>query len=149
MTGPDTHATAQVSIDRLIGASPERVFRAWTDPTELRLWWGPTNVECIHAEVDLRVDGAYRLGNRTPSGETIWITGIFDVVEPPTRLRYSWTRDPSDLHATSRVTVTFTPEGDGTRVTVVHDRTAAAADRDLHAVGWQGCLAGLATHFDD
>jgi len=57
-------------VRRTIGASPERVFDAWTKPERLRLWWGPRGVTCTAAEVDLRVGGRYRIANQFPGAIT-------------------------------------------------------------------------------
>jgi Activator of Hsp90 ATPase homolog 1-like protein len=40
---------------RVIPAPRERVFRAWTDPDELKRWWGPGQFTTPHAD-------PYRLG---------------------------------------------------------------------------------------
>jgi uncharacterized protein YndB with AHSA1/START domain len=46
------------SID--IAALPERVFRALTEPAELRAWWGdPTSHPSLHWQIDLRPGGKW------------------------------------------------------------------------------------------
>jgi uncharacterized protein YndB with AHSA1/START domain len=129
-------------VRRVIAASATRLFEAWTTPALLHRWWGPRDVRCIAAEVDLRVGGAYRLGNELPDGRVVWITGRFEHIEPPRVLVYSW---QIGEEPTSRVTVRFEPhEVDQTEVVVRHDRIASLAARDEHGLGWDGCLAGLA-----
>lgn len=143
----DPHDTALI-VRRRVGAAPERVFAAWTEPRHLARWWGPAPVTCAGADVDLRVGGAYRIGNRFPDGSELWITGVFERVERPTRLVYSWAHEPVGADTRwSRVTVRFEPDGDGTEVVVVHERLADADDRARHQYGWQGCLDKLADAF--
>ena len=48
-------------LQRRFRASPERVFRAWTQPAALREWWCPAGWTAGEIEVDLRVGGAYRI----------------------------------------------------------------------------------------
>ena len=67
-------------VARVIRAPRERVFAAWTRPELLRLWWGPGEVSCPEAEIDLRPGGSYRLANLNPDGSVIWISGRFEVV---------------------------------------------------------------------
>jgi uncharacterized protein YndB with AHSA1/START domain len=62
-------------VRRTIRATPERLFEAWTEPAQLRRWWGPQDVECLDAQVDLRVGGQYRIANRFPDGRIVWIAG--------------------------------------------------------------------------
>lgn len=131
-----------LTVRRVIAAPPARLFEAWTQPALLRAWWGPRDVRCIAADVDLRVGGAYRLGNQLPDGRVVWITGAFESIERPHRLVYSWQIGDEPV---SRVTVQFAPfDRDRTEVTVSHERIASSAMRDDHARGWGGCLEGLA-----
>lgn len=131
---------------RVIAAAPDRVFAAWTDPTLLKAWWGPTGVSCPDAEIDLRVGGHYRIANRFPDGRIVWIVGRFVAIEPPHRLSYTWMLEPTETPEPreERVTVSFNRCGAGTEVTVQHERIESALLRDKHAAGWDGCLEGLA-----
>jgi uncharacterized protein YndB with AHSA1/START domain len=49
-----------VRLERTFRADIERVFRAFTEPAEVVLWWGPMNVRTSVAEIDLRVGGECR-----------------------------------------------------------------------------------------
>jgi uncharacterized protein YndB with AHSA1/START domain len=140
--GSDDRYSATLVARQLIRATPQRLFAAWTEPQQLIQWWGPEGVQCTAAEVGLRAGGAYRIANRLPDGSTIWIVGIFDIVEPPHRLRFSW-RLESQPYDPEQVTVTFEPRGASTEVTVVHEKITSAATRESHERGWSGCLAGL------
>jgi uncharacterized protein YndB with AHSA1/START domain len=132
-------------VRRTIAAPVERVFAAWTEPEQLRRWWGPKGVACSSAEVELRVGGRYRLGNRMPDGSTLYIVGEFERIERPRELVYSW-RHEGDESAPMRVTVRFETIDRATEVIVVHERLRDIASRDRHAAGWDGCLDGLAAH---
>jgi uncharacterized protein YndB with AHSA1/START domain len=138
-------------VRRTIAAPASRLFAAWTEPEHLRRWWGPGEVTCPEAEVDLRVGGRYRIANRTPAGEVIWIRGEFEVIEPPRRLVYSFVIDEDGQPAPpSRVTVRFEERGARlTEVVVVHERIAAARLSASHEKGWAGCLEGLAQYLDE
>jgi uncharacterized protein YndB with AHSA1/START domain len=129
-------------IRRRIDAVAERVFDAWTRPEHLRHWWGPEGVRCPEASVDLRPGGAYRIANEFEDGRVLWISGEFEVVEPPRKLVYSWRLEPWRGEP-ERVTVSFEPMGDATEVVVTHERISDAKVREEHEAGWQGCLAGL------
>jgi uncharacterized protein YndB with AHSA1/START domain len=134
-----------LEVRRTIAATPERLFSAWTDPKQLMSWWGPVGVACIGADVDLRAGGRYRIGNRLPDGKEIWIRGIFEVVERPRLLTYSWALEGIQTEA-ERVTVRFEARGSATEVIVTHERIASRALREQHAHGWNGCLDGLAEY---
>jgi uncharacterized protein YndB with AHSA1/START domain len=138
--------TAVLIVRKSIRASPERVFDAWTQPEHLKLWWGPKSVECIDAEVDLRVGGGYRIANQFPDGKILWISGEFETIERPHRLVYTW-RVGLEA-AAERVTVTFEARGEKTEVIVMHERIPTQAMRDMHEQGWVGCLDGLVDYLE-
>jgi uncharacterized protein YndB with AHSA1/START domain len=137
-------------VRRMIKAPAARVFEAWTRPEHLVRWWGPRPVTCAGADVDLRVGGGYRIGNRLPDGSVLWISGTFELVDPPRRLVYDWLIEQKNAPAPerSRVTVRFEPRGVGTEVIVIHERIDTEATRADHEHGWNGCLEGLAALFD-
>jgi uncharacterized protein YndB with AHSA1/START domain len=102
-------------------------------------------VSCIGAEVELRVGGRYRIGNRFPDGKVLWIAGRFEAINAPRKLVYTWSIEGTGREA-ERVTVEFLPQGDVTQVRVTHERIADEAARDMHRLGWEGCLRGLKEH---
>ncbi len=137
----------ELSVSRIVRASREAVFEAWTTPDMVRRWWGPPPFTCPVAEIDLRVGGAYRLANLGPDGELIWISGTFLQVEAPSELAYTWQLsnqppDPSVVH------VRLLDHAEGTEIRVHHERFATAANRDQHVEGWGGCLQKLADYVE-
>lgn len=137
-----TDASISLVVRRMIRAPQERLFSLWTRPEHLKQWWGPPSVTCIGAELDLRVGGRYRIGNRFQDGREVWIAGEFEVISPPHLLTYTWRVDGASGRS-ERVTVRFEANGANTEVIVVHERIPNKATRAGHEVGWQGCLDGL------
>lgn len=136
--------TLSLIVRRSIRASAERVFNAWTDPVQVAQWWGPEHVQGHSVTVDLVVGGAYRIGNRLPDGSDVWIHGVFEVVERPTRLVYTWNVGES---SNERVSVRFEERSTSpvtTEVIVVHERIVSAEAKESHEAGWLGCARGLA-----
>ncbi len=126
---------------RTIHASAETLFEAWTDPMQLRAWWGPRPVTCSGAEVDLRVGGRFRIDNLLPGGGVVTIEGEFRSIERPRELVYTWRLG---AERESLVTVRFEPRGETTtEVVVIHERIADEPTRESHEEGWRGCLDGL------
>lgn len=135
---------AALIVRRMFHASPERIFDAWTQPEHLKQWWGPKSVQCVDAEVDLRVGGRYRIANQFPDGKILWISGEFEAIDRPRRLVYSWR--VGDEGVAERVTVHFEACGEETEVMVKHERIPTPTLRDMHEQGWFGCLDGLAEY---
>jgi uncharacterized protein YndB with AHSA1/START domain len=141
---PETVRSTLV-VRKTIRATAQHLFELWTQPEHIKHWWGPANVTCIEATVDLRIGGGYRLGNRLPDGSVLWIFGQFEVIEPPHKLVYTW-RIESESREFERVTVLFEPKDGTTEVIVMHERIPDAQRRSQHEQGWIGCLAGLANY---
>jgi uncharacterized protein YndB with AHSA1/START domain len=136
----------RVVVRRVIVARRERVFHNWTDPDQLRRWWGPGGFSCPEAVVDLRLGGTYRLVMQPDHGPTMSITGTYREIEPPARLVYTWRWDtgPAASDHESVVTVDFDDLGDGrTAVTVTHDRLPPDHDTSPYRSGWEEGLEKL------
>jgi uncharacterized protein YndB with AHSA1/START domain len=142
--------TEILRIERTFAAPPEEVFDAWTNPEVLRRWWAvQPSWRTPVADVDLRVDGGYRLSMEDPdSGEIHTVFGEYREVRRPERLVYTWTWEGTGPMAghESLVTVEFrgVGEGGGTLVVLEHAGLLDAASRDRHRGGWTGTLENLA-----
>lgn len=129
-------------VRRTIAASSEFLFDAWTSPKVLMQWWGPKDVTCPAAEIDLRVGGRYRIANRFPDGKVVWIAGQFESIDRPHKIIFTWQIEPQSTF--ERVTVKFEPRDQRTEVIVMHELVEDSTRRRSHEVGWEGCLDGLA-----
>lgn len=139
-----------IKITRLIAAPREKVFKAWTDPVEIKRWWGPPGFTTPLAEVDLRVGGAYRIAMKPPDGDVIYVAGVYREVQPPSKLVFTWAWDEDGAPGhESLVTVFFIERGDATEVVFSHERLKDAESRDRHAEGWEALFASLAAYIAD
>lgn len=75
-----------VTIVRTFNAPRKLVWDAWTQPTHLAQWWGPTNWTNPKCEVDLRVDGLLHIDMQSPDGTIYPMDGIYKEIEAPERL---------------------------------------------------------------
>ena len=80
-----TEDDAELRITRVFDASRERVFRAWTDPDDVAMWFSPAPLTTPRESVriDLRVGGRYELTMVMPDGAASPLG--FEIVEldPP------------------------------------------------------------------
>jgi uncharacterized protein YndB with AHSA1/START domain len=134
---------------RVVPAPRERVFRAWTDPDELKRWWGPGRFTTLHAEIDLRPGGRYLLVMQPPDGTPLRLAGTYREVQPPERLVYTWRwEDGVPETGETLVEVEFRDRGDQTEIMVVHRGFPAGSPQDPYRLGWQSGLGKLATLLD-
>jgi uncharacterized protein YndB with AHSA1/START domain len=130
-----------ITISRTVPASAERVFGAWTDPTELAAWWWPQLAGTTY-DVDARPGGRFRI--TSPAiGATVW--GVYTEVDRPRRLVFSWNWEDDgepDAVVEDTVVVTFEPAEDGTVVTVAHTSTAHLPEGGAEQ-GWNDVMDRL------
>ena len=61
-----------IELQRRFRASPDRVFRAWTEPTALREWWCPPGWIAGEIAIDLRPGGRYRIEMSRRCAAILW-----------------------------------------------------------------------------
>jgi uncharacterized protein YndB with AHSA1/START domain len=126
-----------LELQRVLPASRETVWTAMTEPALLARWWGPAGFTCPSIEMDLRVGGAYRIAMQPPDGELFHLRGEFLVVEPPSRLSYTfvWEEpDPDDRETVA--TLTLRDLEGSTELSLVQRPFLTEARRALHDGGW-------------
>jgi uncharacterized protein YndB with AHSA1/START domain len=134
----------QMTYTRIFDAPREVVWKAWTEPEQLTLWWGPrgitTPLETI--EVDLRPGGVFRMTMVLDADGTEYPTEMeFREVAEPERLVFAW--EAQRGLGAGQVTVTFKDLGGKTEVTSRYDGFTTdeiAADSE---VGWNQQLDRL------
>jgi uncharacterized protein YndB with AHSA1/START domain len=137
--GNDTD-TPVVALTRTLDASPERVWQALTDDKELAEWYWPQSIQ-PSAEVDLRVEGGYRIAAAAPA---MAVSGHYLEVAEPSHLVSSWQWDGDD--EVSTVTIDLKAVGpDRTELTVVHAGLSPEYV-EQHRQGWSDCLDRLPAH---
>jgi uncharacterized protein YndB with AHSA1/START domain len=119
-----------------IAATPDTVFSFLVDPARMVRWMG------VRAALDPRPGGVYEVDINVQAQAR----GQFLEVVPNSRVvfTFGWTGDQQVPPGSSTVEVTLAPDGDGTRVRLVHRGLSNAQSRDAHTHGWQHFLSRLA-----
>ena len=139
-----TDERPSLTLTRRLGARPEKVYAAWTQPEQLAQWFGPSTVKpgSLSADIDLRVGGRYRISFTNDKGEYFEVGGVYREVVPNERLVFSWVWH-STPERESLVTVQLKPDGAGTLLVFNHAQFFDEAARDNHARGWAELLTKL------
>lgn len=133
-----------VRLRQTIAASRDDVFDAFTEPEQIREWWGPGAFTCPRAEIDLRTGGRYRLEMRSPEGHEMAVVGTYEVVERPHRLVFTWRWEGiPDGEPESLVSVEFRDADGDTEVVVTHGRFPAGHETADYRNGWTSGLEKL------
>jgi uncharacterized protein YndB with AHSA1/START domain len=140
------HATPQTTLrlTRTFAAPREKVFRAWTDPEEVKRWFHPPGYATPTTEIDLRVGGKYRVGMRKlPDGEIFYLSGTYREVRRPERVVYTWQWETEPELGDTLVTVEFHDRGGSTEIVLTHELFPSEKARQEHERGWSGGLDNL------
>jgi uncharacterized protein YndB with AHSA1/START domain len=117
-------------LDRsiVIHATPQTVFRFFTDSTRWASWWGQGST------IDAREGGEVRI--RYPDGTEV--AGTILDMDVPTRLifTYGYVSGSPIAVGASRVTIDLERHPAGTRLNLTHE-FADAVVRDQHVQGWR------------
>lgn len=152
MSEPNQTAARELSLTRIISASPDKLFKAWTVPELLKQWFAPAPYSVPEAALDVRPGGSSLIVMRGPEGPDFPNRGVFlDVVENEKLVftdafTSAWV--PSEKPFMT-ATITFEDIGNGqTRYTakVMH---WSVEDREIHEKmgfheGWGKCADQLA-----
>jgi uncharacterized protein YndB with AHSA1/START domain len=155
---PTEEPTRDVVITRLLNAPRELVWKAWTEPERLKLWWGPTEFTTPTFNIDLRVGGKFLFCMRSPEGQDYWGTGEYREIVPPSRLVYTdnFADEKGAIVPASHygmqgvwaspllVTVTLEDQGGKTKMTLRHQGIPAGEMGEMTSQGWSGSFDKLA-----
>lgn len=138
-------ANNTLSLQRVFKASPEKIYRAYTEPDAMAFWLPPDGYLCMVHQMDVRVGGHYKMsfrhfatGREHPFGgefleikpnEFIKHTDVFDDPEPAKVITSIWIK---------KVSV-------GTELKIVQEGLPSAMPPEMCCLGWQESLDKLAT----
>ncbi|MFO0880698.1 MAG: SRPBCC family protein [Gemmataceae bacterium] len=120
MSNASDIADREIIVERVVGASRERVWEAWVDPRQVDLWWGPRGFTTTTHEMEVRPGGVRRLTMVGPDGAEFVNRSLYKEVVRPERLVFVHSGGSEDRTGVSfEATVTFEELAHGqTRVTM-------------------------------
>jgi len=150
MSGKPAEKTS-LEIKRFIRASRDRVYAAWTDPAQLKEWFGPANVRTRKIVADAHVGGVFRWELTNDEGEEMTAHGEYREIVPGKKIVFTWQWDDDELWKgrPSIVTIHLTDANGGTEVTLVHEQLPSEESRDRHNEVWKSLLDELEKFFSE
>jgi len=135
----------ELRITRRFSASAERVFDAWLDPAYVARWLFKTPTgECVKADIDARVGGAYEIVERR-EGQDVAHVGTYLELQRP-RLLVFTLAVPLYSADSDVIRVEIAPLEKGCELTLIHATTEQWAEGSRK--GWETLLGGLAAVVD-
>ncbi|WP_051664240.1 SRPBCC family protein [Dyadobacter crusticola] len=141
-TGQKTHV---IEIERQFDTDVETLFKAWTEAEHLKQWWKPMGNQLVDVKNELKEGGSveYNVGNAG-----LQITGTYSEVVPNEKLVYSWIWNLNDEGSENGYTlnITFSAEGEGSKLNVVQEGFKGEEFLKTHEDGWEKGLDSLSSY---
>jgi uncharacterized protein YndB with AHSA1/START domain len=137
-------ATGTVQLHRVLRATPERVYRAFTDPDAMAKWLPPHGFTGKVHEMDARVGGRYRMSfTNFGNGQSHSFGGTYVELKPNELLRYSDRFDDPNLPGEMMTTVTLKAVSCGVELRVLQEGIPPMIPAEMCYLGWQESLTLL------
>ena len=151
-------AKSSTRNSKLIKASAEEVYRAFTDPDALVVWQAPGEMTAEVHEFDLRVGGGYAMSLLYPQSQTSPVGKTYEredrfrsqflELTPHTRIVEAITFDSDDPAFSGKMfmVVTLAERTDGTEVTIVFENIPVGIAPADNEAGTESSLEKLAQY---
>ncbi len=150
MNSEAVSAVNEVSVSAWYAVDVHQAFCAWTEPTKIAQWFGPKGFRAEVLEMDVRVGGTWRFKMISQSGEASHHLGRYRSVEPDKFLSFTWESEKEKDLTEGRetlVSVRFTAEHGGARVTLVHKKLPTRQAKQALEFGWSSGFEKLKRQF--
>ena len=133
-----------VSLHRVLKASPEKVYRAFTQADALGSWLPPYGFLCTVHEMNATVGGTFRMSfHNFSTGNGHSFGGKYVEMKPNEFLKYTDKFDDPNLPGEMITSVWIKKVSVGTDLTVTQENIPAAIPAEMCYLGWQESLEKL------
>jgi uncharacterized protein YndB with AHSA1/START domain len=137
--------TGTVHLQRVLRATPERVYRAFLEPDAIAKWLPPYGFICQVHHMDAQVGGTYKMSFRNfGTGNSHSFGGEYVELVPFERISYSDRFDDPKLPGEMYTTISLRRVSCGTELTIVQEGLPEAVPVEMCYLGWQESLVQLA-----
>jgi uncharacterized protein YndB with AHSA1/START domain len=138
-----------IRLHRVLRATPERIYRAFTDADAMAKWLPPYGFTCHVSHLDAKVGGTFKMAfTNFTSGNSHAFGGKYLELKPGELIRYTDTFDDPNLPGEMQVTVTLKKVSCGTDMTIVQEGVPNVIPAEACYQGWQESLEQLAKLVD-
>jgi uncharacterized protein YndB with AHSA1/START domain len=144
--GRNTMPSRSIKLHRVLRTSPEKVYRAFLEPDAMAKWLPPYGFTCKVHHMDAKPGGTFRMSfNNFSTGHGHSFGGEYLELVPHELIRYNDKFDDPNLPGSMQVTITLKTVLCGCELSIVQEGIPEAIPLEMCYLGWQECLAQLAT----
>lgn len=134
-----------VSLHRVLKATPDKVYRAFTQPAAIASWLPPYGFVCTVHSMDVKVGGPYKMSfTNFSTSNSHSFGGRYLELKPGEFLKYSDEFDDPNLPGQMITSVWLKKVSCGTEIKIVQEGIPAAIPAEMCYLGWQESLEKLA-----
>ena len=134
-----------VSLHRVLKASPEKVYRAFTDANALASWIPPYGFLCTVHEMNVQVNGTYKMSfHNFSTGNGHSFGGKYVEIKPNEFLKYTDKFDDPNLPGEMTTSVWLQKVSVGTEIKILQEEIPSVIPLEMCYLGWQESLEKLA-----
>lgn len=134
-----------VSLHRVLKATPEKVFRAFTESNAIAAWLPPYGFLCTVHEMNVKVGGSFRMSfHNFSTGNGHSFGGKYLEIKPNEFLKYTDKFDDPNLPGEMITSVWLQKVIGGTEMKVLQEGIPAVIPVEMCYLGWQDSLDKLA-----
>ncbi len=142
---------SQVKITKVLEASIEKVWDAWTNPESIKQWLSPEGMTNPEVTNEFEVGGIYRIvmeGHNMPDpahNGRMAVGGKYLKMNKPNKLVFTWRWEgtPIETHSTEITILLKKLDTAQTEMTLIHSGFADDAMRHEHDMGWNSTFRKL------
>ena len=136
--------TNSVSLHRVINASPEKIYRAFTDPIAMASWIPPYGFLCVIHSMDVRQGGTYRMSFiNFSTGNGNSFGGTYLELKPNEFIKYSDKFEDPNLPGEMVTSVLLKKVSCGTELKIIQEGIPSVIPTEMCYLGWQESLEKL------
>jgi uncharacterized protein YndB with AHSA1/START domain len=132
-----------IQVSKSFDISKEKLYKAWTEPEELKQWWKPMDKQLTKVENEITEGGTVRYQFE----DNLQVRGEYKEVTPGEKLVYSWIWEVPEesLHKGEYLlTVSFKDDGDGgSSLDISQQNIMEEHAVKPHQTGWDEALEDL------
>jgi uncharacterized protein YndB with AHSA1/START domain len=137
--------TGTIRLQRVLRATPERLYRAFLEPDAVAKWLPPYGFTCQVHQLDARVGGTHKMSFRNfGTGHGHSFGGEYVELVPFEKIRYTDRFDDANLPGEMHVTVSLRQVICGTELNIVQEGVPEVIPVEMCYLGWQESLEQLA-----
>ncbi len=134
-----------VSLHRVLKASPEKVYRAFTEANALASWLPPYGFLCTVHEMNVKVEGTFRMSfHNFSTGNGHSFGGKYLEIKPNEFLKYTDKFDDPNLPGEMTTSVELKKVSVGTEIKIFQQDIPSMIPAEMCYLGWQESLEKLA-----